>query len=75
MTDQGEKMNDMVLNNQNVDGLKRVSVYDKLRRIVSIWLMRYMTRKELACMDARQLKDIGVSRLDQQVESNKPFWR
>ncbi len=47
----------------------------KIKRMIGVWYIRYVTRKELARLDARQIKDIGLSRQDQVVESNKPFWK
>lgn len=43
--------------------------------LVNLYVQRSRSRKELANLDKRMLKDIGVSRADQIVESNKPFWK
>lgn len=47
------------------------TVWQKLQRMARC----YRTRKQLAMLDARALKDIGVSRTDALEESRKPFWR
>jgi uncharacterized protein YjiS (DUF1127 family) len=39
------------------------------------WLRRRRDRAELATLDDRMLRDIGVSRTEVLHEINKPFWR
>jgi uncharacterized protein YjiS (DUF1127 family) len=39
------------------------------------WRQRSRDRAQLALLDERMLRDIGVSRGDLLVEINKPFWR
>ena len=39
------------------------------------WRRRTREREELAALDDRMLKDIGLTRADAQLLSNKPFWR
>ena len=39
------------------------------------WRRRARDRAELATLDARMLKDIGLTRGDAEFLSNKPFWR
>ena len=39
------------------------------------WRRRSRERAELAELDDRMLKDIGLSRADAEFLSNKPFWR
>jgi len=43
--------------------------------IVALWLERGRSRRVLATLDDHQLRDIGISRADAQLESEKPFWR
>ena len=43
--------------------------------LVHTWVERSKGRRELASMSDHMLKDIGVSRAQAWVESNKPFWR
>jgi uncharacterized protein YjiS (DUF1127 family) len=38
-------------------------------------IRRYRTRKHIAELDARILKDIGITLSDAEHEANKPFWR
>ena len=39
------------------------------------WRRRARDRAELANLDDRMLKDIGLTRGDAEFLSNKPFWR
>ena len=39
------------------------------------WRRRSRERAELAALDERTLKDIGLTRADAEFLSNKPFWR
>jgi uncharacterized protein YjiS (DUF1127 family) len=39
------------------------------------WRRRARERGELAQLDDRMLKDIGLTRADAEFLSNKPFWR
>ena len=39
------------------------------------WRRRNRERAELAALDERMLKDIGLTRADAEFLSNKPFWR
>jgi uncharacterized protein YjiS (DUF1127 family) len=39
------------------------------------WRRRTRERAELAQLDDRTLKDIGLTRADAEFLSNKPFWR
>jgi len=36
---------------------------------------RWRSRRHLAELDDRTLKDIGITRADAEYELNKPFWR
>ncbi len=47
----------------------------KTAKTVSLYYQRYRTRKELASLDCRRLKDIGISRAEQTREIRKPFWK
>jgi uncharacterized protein YjiS (DUF1127 family) len=49
-----------------------------LRRAVDtliLWQRRAAERDQLMAMDDRMLQDLGVSRVDVECESSKPFWR
>lgn len=39
------------------------------------WRRRSRERAELASLDERTLRDIGLTRSDAEFLSNKPFWR
>jgi uncharacterized protein YjiS (DUF1127 family) len=39
------------------------------------WRRRARERAELAALDDRMLKDIGLTRADAEFLSDKPFWR
>jgi len=39
------------------------------------WRRRSQGRTQLATLDDRMLKDIGISRADAEFLANKPFWR
>lgn len=41
----------------------------------SQWVANSRGRKELARLDARMLRDIGLEPFEVQREINKPFWR
>ena len=39
------------------------------------WKSRARQRKQLACLDARMLADIGVTVEQAKLEAAKPFWK
>jgi uncharacterized protein YjiS (DUF1127 family) len=41
---------------------------------IVLWWQRSRSRGVLATLDDHGLHDIGISRADAQVESEKPFW-
>lgn len=43
--------------------------------MASLWRRRRRERRELARLDARTLKDIGLTFADAEMLINKPFWR
>jgi uncharacterized protein YjiS (DUF1127 family) len=43
--------------------------------LLGIWRKRLRDRRELALMDERSLRDIGLTRHDAFYEARKPFWR
>ncbi len=47
---------------------------NSIARLAS-WRRRYRQRRALLALDAGQLKDIGISRVDALQEGCKPFWR
>lgn len=44
---------------------------DRLAETLALWHFRARTRRELAQLEDRILKDAGIDR----SEANKPFWR
>ena len=56
----------------------RLSLRQALSRTLAMlreWRRRSRDRAELARLDERMLRDIGISRGDVWREINKPFWR
>lgn len=43
--------------------------------LVALWQDRATQRRELAALDHRMLRDIGVDRATAVEEASKPFWR
>jgi uncharacterized protein YjiS (DUF1127 family) len=46
-----------------------------MRAALREWRRRRKGRLELARLDERMLRDIGLTRFDAEYEINKPFWR
>ena len=46
-----------------------------VRAALREWRRRKNARLELARLDERMLRDIGLTRFDAEYEINKPFWR
>ena len=51
------------------------SRFGDLRSLIGEWLRRIESRRELAGLGYRELRDIGVTRVDALREAEKPFWR
>ncbi len=47
----------------------------RLKNQYQLWQFRAEGRKNLARMDARLLKDIGLTEADRLQEISKPFWK
>jgi uncharacterized protein YjiS (DUF1127 family) len=43
--------------------------------LLDVWRQRTRDRRELAQMDERSLRDIGLTPYDALYEARKPFWR
>lgn len=56
-----------------VAGCKRAAV--AIHETLAAWRDRANGRRNLAGLDARLLKDIGLTKTDVWHESNKPFWQ
>lgn len=48
-----------------------IAMFDRIAE----WQARARQRLELSQLDARELKDIGISRAQAEAEAAKPFWR
>jgi uncharacterized protein YjiS (DUF1127 family) len=46
-----------------------------LRGLIGEWLRRIESRRDLAALTDRELRDIGLTRVDALGEAGKPFWR
>ena len=53
----------------------RPSLGRRLGLTLAIWRQRIETRRSLAQMDARSLRDAGISPAAAAYESGKPFWQ
>jgi uncharacterized protein YjiS (DUF1127 family) len=47
----------------------------RLVDLLATWERRARERRTLAEMSNHMLKDLGISRVDAQLEADKPFWR
>ena len=54
---------------------KVVWAINRVINILFVWQERSRDRFELAQLDDRMLRDIGLSRVDVLHEASKPFWR
>lgn len=44
-------------------------------RLPGLWLYRARVRRELAGLDADQMRDVGLTAVTVRREADKPFWR
>jgi uncharacterized protein YjiS (DUF1127 family) len=49
--------------------------YTAFNQILNTWRRRARERRELAQLDGRTLRDLGLTESAIQFEANKPFWR
>ena len=49
--------------------------FTAFNQILATWRRRARERHELANLDRRTLRDLGLSTSEIQFEANKPFWR
>jgi uncharacterized protein YjiS (DUF1127 family) len=49
--------------------------YTAFNQVLAGWRRRARERRELATLDSRTIRDLGLSQSDVQFEVNKPFWR
>ena len=55
--------------------VRRLTATAQLRALFGVWRRRIRERRALAEFTDRDLRDIGVTRVDVQNELAKPFWR
>jgi uncharacterized protein YjiS (DUF1127 family) len=56
------------------EAMPRASLLQRLAFTFALWRGRRDTRRRLAEMDARSLRDAGISPAAAAYESGKPFW-
>ena len=49
--------------------------FEVLGQVLATWRRRASERRELANLDARAIRDLGLSSGQIQFEASKPFWR
>ena len=47
----------------------------RLRGLIALWIGRWSSRRQLARMDDRMLRDIGLGPRERSREVRKPLWR
>lgn len=47
----------------------------QVQGLIALWYGRWSSRRQLARMDDRMLRDIGLGPRQQVREARKPFWR
>ena len=49
--------------------------FTAFNQILETWRRRAQERRELATLDHRTIRDLGLSPSEIRFEANKPFWR
>ena len=44
-------------------------------RLIGEWWRRWRTRRDIALLDERTIRDLGLSPGQMRFEAEKPFWR
>jgi uncharacterized protein YjiS (DUF1127 family) len=57
------------------DHTVRSHKHGNILSIIGEWRRRIESRRELAGLCDRALRDIGITRVDAMREADKPFWR
>jgi uncharacterized protein YjiS (DUF1127 family) len=52
-----------------------LTLFHRLRKAYGLAIERSRQRRQLLEMDDRQLKDIGITRIEAEQEAHKPIWR
>jgi len=68
-------MNTLTLNHHGYTVRSRQPASGQLSNLVKVWYQRAYQRRQLAQLGDGQLKDIGISREQAEVEAAKPFWQ
>lgn len=55
--------------------MANISAFTTFAKVIGTWRARSRERQELALLDARSLRDLGLTPNSIQFEANKPFWR
>jgi uncharacterized protein YjiS (DUF1127 family) len=55
--------------------VETASIWSRLGATLDSWSRRNQARRELAQLDERMLQDIGLTRLQVELEITKPFWQ
>ncbi|WP_419833997.1 DUF1127 domain-containing protein [Endozoicomonas atrinae] len=64
-----------MMKRNSTDCVKTGTCLTRLKNQYHLWLFRAEGQKNLAQMDTRMLKDIGLTEADRQQEISKPFWK
>jgi uncharacterized protein YjiS (DUF1127 family) len=51
------------------------SAWHALLMTLALWHHRHRSRRHLAALDDRELRDVGLTREDRRTECAKPFWQ
>jgi len=52
-----------------------LGTFTAFNEVLKLWRRRTRERNELAHLDARTIRDLGLAPSAIQFEANKPFWR
>jgi uncharacterized protein YjiS (DUF1127 family) len=47
----------------------------RLKTLLREWHLRRLTRREIAKLDGRTIRDLGICESQLRFEATKPFWR
>jgi uncharacterized protein YjiS (DUF1127 family) len=54
---------------------RRLPQWKEFRALLIEWRQRARSRRELTALHDRELWDMGLTRMEADNESNKPFWQ
>ena len=67
-------MTTMILQ-QKATGISLVKKVIAIISAMNLWIERYHQRKQLAELEPRMMRDLGLSKAQVQAEISKPFWK